>query len=372
MPGVNCHGCGRFMVPAEGAKCGKCKMAYHRGCVGVVAKGVVPAGWRCPECKKNLLRDNRADTPVRGLAESPPCSSTSPVEHTSVVPSSPNTRTVSCSSPLPETVGQQSASLSSVPPAPQAGSDLTLVEELRAMRADLLEFRSKMLEEMMDLKLSMQSCNTRIDGLEARINALEQRRETSPSTHSSVEGIVEELRRELNDRDQDLLSNDIEISNIPESTADNPVHIAKVIGLKLGVTLEERDIVSAERVGGRQLNATSSAGPAVPRPRAIVVRLARRDVRDQLLASARVRRGATTADLDMSGPPQRFFLNERLTKTNRRLFRKARDAASLFSWRFVWTKRGRILARKGPGDSTQRIRTDEDIAATIGSVNETT
>ncbi|XP_026747005.1 uncharacterized protein LOC113508249 [Trichoplusia ni] len=250
-----------------------------------------------------------------------------------------------------------------------AGSNMSLLfEELRAMRAEIQEFRKDMEVEMMEIKTSMRNCNARIDGLEARISALEQK---ASSGGSSSDGIVDELRRELNDRDQELLANDLEISNIPEAAADNPTHIAAIIGLKLGVSLDERDIVSAERVGGKQLNATNSAGPTEARPRPIVVRLARRDLRDQLLASARVRRGATTADLDLPGPPQRFFLNERLTKTNRRLFRKARDAASLFSWRFVWTKRGRILARKSPGDTTQRIRTDEDISRIFGPINET-
>lgn len=154
---------------------------------------------------------------------------------------------------------------------------------------------------------------------------------------------------------------------MPETNAGNPVHIMQAIGSKLGISLDDRDIVSAERVGGRQLNVTSSAGPTVSRPRPIVVRLARRDLRDQLLASARVRRGVTSADLDLPAPVQRFFLNERLTKTNRLLFRKAREAAGALSWKFVWTKQGRILARKAPGDKAQRIRTEGELSRVFGT-----
>ncbi|XP_026744650.1 uncharacterized protein LOC113505984 [Trichoplusia ni] len=380
MPGVKCGGCGRFTSTLESAKCGKCHAQYHRVCVGVAPKAVVTASWRCPECKKHLARDNRAETPVRGVAGSP--LTVSPVGQTSEETSTPNT--TSSRSDLASIFNEQQ-SPSPTPSMPLdkvsvdditaremsliAGSNMSLLfEELRAMRAEIQEFRKDMEVEMMEIKTSMRNCNARIDGLEARISALEQK---ASSGGSSSDGIVDELRRELNDRDQELLANDLEISNIPEAAADNPTHIAAIIGLKLGVSLDERDIVSAERVGGKQLNATNSAGPTEARPRPIVVRLARRDLRDQLLASARVRRGATTADLDLPGPPQRFFLNERLTKTNRRLFRKARDAASLFSWRFVWTKRGRILARKSPGDTTQRIRTDEDISRIFGPINET-
>ncbi|KAH9644379.1 hypothetical protein HF086_006407 [Spodoptera exigua] len=383
MPGIQCAGCNRFASAIEGVKCAnsKCRRLYHRGCVGFKPDVAIPASWRCPECKKNLVRDNRAETPVRG----PASAAGDPTTQTCLVALAPNELNASCSGPAP-VVEQQCTSPSSASTplrrgafsaataareiSPITGPDMgMLMDELRAMRAEIQEFRKEMELEMAQLVSSVTSCNVRIDGLEARIITLEQRASVG---RSSADEVVEELRRELNDRDQDLLANDVEITCVPEAPSENPIHIAKAVGLKLGVQLEERDIVSAERVGGKQLNATSSAGPAATRPRAIAVRLARRDLRDQLLAGARVRRGATTADLGTPGPPQRFFVNERLTRTNRRLFRMARDAARLHNWRFVWTKRGRILSRRSPGDPTQRISTDEDIERVFGPVNKET
>ncbi|XP_026744697.1 uncharacterized protein LOC113506032 [Trichoplusia ni] len=266
---------------------------------------------------------------------------------------SPDATTSSVASPTPSEVSIAYATINKQPPAPCMDLQVILVE-LRAVRAEIQVFR----KEMAELKTTLNSCSTRIDGLETRVDALEKLA-TSSSSNSNVDGIVEDLMRELNDRDQDLLANDIEVSNLPEGKAENPAHIFKVIGHKLGISLDDRDIVSAERVGERQLNVTNSAGLAESRPRPIVVRLARRDLRDQLLDSARARRGATTADLDLPAPVQRFFLNERLTKPNRLLFRKARDAANALGWKFVWTKRDRILVRKAPGDKAQRIRTED-------------
>lgn len=134
--------------------------------------------------------------------------------------------------------------------------------------------------------------------------------------------------------------------------------------------MEESDIVSAERVGGRHFNSTSPAGVEERRPRPLVVRLARRNLRDQLLKNARVRRGANTADLGMPGPAKRFYINERLTKTNRQLFRKARQAASLAGWKFAWTKRGRIFVCSKPGDSVHTIRSEIDLSNVFGPVKE--
>lgn len=249
MPGTKCGGCGRYIKTLEGAKCGKCQLLYHRECVRVATKAVVPASWRCPECKRNQVRDNGAETPVRGSAVSPLLAESPGLACVEASP--PNTAIDSCRR-APEICEEQPGNPSSAPtPSPYyasvAAADIRpLLDELRAMRGELQEFRREMEVEMVQLKNSMHHCNTRIDSLEARISALEQQ---PSSGHSSVDGVVEELRRELNDRDQDLLGNDIEVSNIPEASSDNPIHIIQLIGLKLGVKVEERDIVSAERVG---------------------------------------------------------------------------------------------------------------------------
>lgn len=97
--------------------------------------------------------------------------------------------------------------------------------------------------------------------------------------------------------------------------------------------------------------------------------MARRALRDDLLRAARVRRGATTADMSLPGPARRFYVNERLTKTNRQLFNKTRAAAKNCKWKFVWTRDGRIYARKTEGQSGVRIRTDLDITRIFGSDN---
>ncbi|XP_047024341.1 uncharacterized protein LOC124633214 [Helicoverpa zea] len=357
MPGIKCGGCSRYTSSVDGARCGKCKVLYCRVCGGFTAKASVPPTWRCLECKKNIVRDNRNDTPVRGLTHSSP----SDVAGISILDSS---------SPSINATSLNAATTTIRELSPVPSNDLhVILHELRAVRAEIQVFRREMEVEMSELKSTLNCCSARVDGLEARVDALEQRATSRPTNSDNVGVIVEELRRELNDRDQELLANDIEVSNLPEEQAENPTHLIKALGHKLGISLEDRDIVSAERVGGRQLNATNSAGPTISRPRPIVVRLARRDLRDQLMASARVRRGATTADLGMPGPAQRFFLNERLTKVNRLLFRQAREAASALGWKFVWTKQGRILVRKAPGDKAQRIRTEGDLSRVFGSEN---
>lgn len=190
-----------------------------------------------------------------------------------------------------------------------------------------------------------------------------ERRFDSGFGQQSEETLIEtiaQLKADINDKDQDSLLNDLEISGVPEQKGENVLHIIATLGQKLGVSLNEQDLVSAVRMG----RFPGSESVQSPRPRLIVVRLARRAARDQLLQAARVRRGATTEGVDIPGPPRRFYINERLTRLNRQLFQKARELKDHHNWRFVWTRDGRIYARQHSGVDVprHRIRTETDLA----------
>ncbi|KAG7301340.1 hypothetical protein JYU34_014273, partial [Plutella xylostella] len=111
-----------------------------------------------------------------------------------------------------------------------------------------------------------------------------------------------------------LLANDIEISGVPELKEESVGHIVQLVTKKLGLNIEERDIVNCSRAGPARLGGlvegasgdNSGSGPS-PRPRPIAVRLARRELKDKIISEARVRRGATTADCGLPGPPRRFY-----------------------------------------------------------------
>ena len=333
---LKCSGCGKFISPVDSAKCDICRSTYHRRCVGVNSTGLITTPWHCPECNKSRVRDSRAETPATGQP-------VAPLEDSLV--------NVMDTSPINTTALDATKELA-----------LDITTELKNFKSEFIstvrhEFQL-MRDDLADLRLSINSMNDRLSTLEERVTALEHRKQEQAS--SEVNEIIAQLRTDINDRDQELLATDIQVSNLPETRGENPVHTAMLVASKLGVKVKARDIISAERVGGRRINATQPA-PVETRPRFLVVRFARRDLRDELLEAARVRRGMTTADLDLPGPAARIFFNERLTKINRDLFRKAREAGGRHGWQFVWSKRGRILARYKPGDSACQIRGEDDI-----------
>ncbi|KAH9638916.1 hypothetical protein HF086_013815 [Spodoptera exigua] len=376
---VKCAACGKFLSAKGGATCGNfaCHNRYHLACLPDAA----PTGsdWLCPECRSRLPKGDNSATPVRGLG---------PVTAAAVV-ATPDQGAAN-KSPVRVTHTQNALSkFTDSKEVPRTGSDpatdgepspdtqLSLRDEIRLFRSELREVRDEMREfrrEMAGLHSTVGICTERVDHLEARVEALESKQSVAmpDGKVSQLENLVSQLRLELNDREQDLFSSDLEIANIPEIPGENIVHTVGLVAAKLGLTVEERDIVFAQRVGqrvereGRAAGATSPAAAAAARGRRIVVRLTRRSLRDGLLQSARVRRGATTADLGLPTPPRRFYLNERLTRTNKHLFYRVREAAGQLGWRYTWTKYGRILTRQGDGKPTHCIRTEEDLSRVFG------
>jgi hypothetical protein len=260
------------------------------------------------------------------------------------------------------------------------GLDVSRASDMQLLVAELRLFREEMRRmslEIHALRTAMSSLTARIDGCDGRIDALCARVESLESrpqpnnvtAETALVDTISQLRLELNDRDQELLLNDIEISNVPETNGENAMHLVTTLGQKLGVTLTEHDIVDATRVG-RVPQLERGQGPA-PRPRPLVVRLARRAVRDRMHQAARVRRDITTEGAGIPGRSTRFYVNERLTPHNRRLLYKARELKQQLGWRYVWTRDGKIFARQQAGmDSPRhRIRTEPDLNRVFGLRN---
>ncbi|XP_045497502.1 uncharacterized protein LOC123695640 [Colias croceus] len=241
----------------------------------------------------------------------------------------------------------------------------TLAREIQLLRAELSAFR----EEMSRLTKVVGDFSSRLDGVEERVRMLE---DCNTAKKDATEEL-ENLKRQINENEQAHLLNDLEISGVPDITGENTMHTVVTLAQKLGVNLEERDVMCAYRVGVKRDRASSmdsppgtSASASRARPRPIVIRLVRRSVRDQLLQSARVRRGADTSGMDIPEQPRRFYVNERLTPLNRHLFYLAREEATAKKWRFVWTRGGRIFARRDAKSSSHWIRSEADLRQVFG------
>ncbi|KAL4719486.1 hypothetical protein ACJJTC_015253 [Scirpophaga incertulas] len=305
---VNCGACGKFLSPTGAAACSVCPTKYHRACLAIAEKTQISKDWVCPNCKRHVRRGDNSQTPVKGIGEDgdcgPPMPVTSPPAQARVAGAGPALAASeswgSCARPSPRLL---------------CGSTVS-------------------------------------SGGWRRSNAVSLRGD--PARVTELEQSVLALKRELNERDQDALLSDLEIGQLPERKGESVLHSVLVLAGQLGVPLEERDVVFAERVGVRPAEAAG-------RPRRVVVRLASRRLRDDMLAAARVRRAGLAAAAGV-----RVFINERLTRHNRHLFHRVRGECRRLQWRYTWTKRGRIFARRGDGKPVYQFRVEDDLVRAFG------
>lgn len=226
-----------------------------------VATDVNLPRWVCPECKIKEPRSNMDNTPVKG--DEPKLSVSGNKKSKKLVESGHGEEV---SVPIPNVTASELRDM---------------IDEMRLTRHEVTLLR----QELSDMKEMVRTCDSRVEKLEAIVHSLLEdggvgkQNDAVTQKIQSLEECVTLLQMNLDNRDQELLLNDVELTGIPEANNENPIHIVLTCATKLGLQLEERDLVSCRRVGGvRQAGA---------RPRPLAVRLARRDLRAQLLRAAR-------------------------------------------------------------------------------------
>lgn len=342
-----CAGCQTGIKGRQYLRCSICSQYYDLECANVSEqrfRNTLTAehrvAWKCPLCKNKEPKHDNSNTPIRSVK----VDDTKEEDGASRNPRIPKDRT-----PIEPIITEKISDTTNL------GEIMThvknILEELRAVRSEMHEFRTLITNN-----------KERIDSLSLRMEVLEQRQSHTESTESHLQETILELQQNLNDREQELLSNDLEIAGIPEEKAESGLHIVLSLCTKMGVTMDNRDVVSVERVGPVRASVQDAQ---TARPRALVVRLARRALRDEILAAARVRRSLNTEGMG-GGTPKPFYINERLTKQNRQVFFKAREAASKAKWRYVWTRDGKIFARHEAGSSRHRLKSEGDIRRVFG------
>lgn len=241
----------------------------------------------------------------------------------------------------------------------------TMANEMRLLRLQLVSVSQEIAtfrEELAQHRSLISEFSTRMDAVENRVASLEQQSTLSPPTNTDeLLSTISQLKSYINNREQEYLCNDIEITGLSETNNENLMHLVCLAAQKIGVTIEERDISQVKRVGTRPVRDDNGR----VRSRIVAVRLTRQGLRNELLRAARIRRKADSSGLDIDPEPKRFYINERLTSINRQLFGKARVMGRSKGWRYVWTRDGQVYARKSAESRIYQIKSDVDLEKTF-------
>ncbi|XP_026331283.1 uncharacterized protein LOC113238662 [Hyposmocoma kahamanoa] len=253
--------------------------------------------------------------------------------------------------------GQTKKQTENIPPTDHTLEMLSEIKQLRAqvfkqnqemglLRQDLSELKEQ-LSSISQLSEKIQIFEHKITEQAAEINILRNSLKTTEVT--------------INAQEQNYLRKEIEIAGIPEVESENPFHLALITAKKLGVDLQDSDIDFVHRAGPKQ----KSSGNKNHLPRTIVLRLLRQAKRDELVKAAKSRRNLTSENL-VPGPASQVYVNERLTKNNRLLFRESRKRATQHSFRFCWIRNGHIFVRQAERKPAVQIKSYEDLDKTVG------
>ncbi|CAG4969448.1 unnamed protein product [Parnassius apollo] len=198
--------------------------------------------WKCIECRSKQPKTDNTNTPVRAstisqkpqedLVESDNSENSHNITHRVKIVKPTDTDNILNMSP---------SEISDLSPA----KEMRLFWcELRAVRNEMVQFNSTLSE----LTAVMNKYNERIDYLEAKLESLEVKQIDKESNRiEHLETTITQLKLDLQDREQEMLSNDVEIAGIPEVRNENLMHVTFTVAKKLTVEIEDRDIMTESK-----------------------------------------------------------------------------------------------------------------------------
>lgn len=350
---MKCDGCLCVINDGSAFKCcsKSCGKKYCKLCAAVGTKQVDMSAWKCPACCASERKvGDKNSTPVRPSNDAQ--NVTIRKKQSSVTPG----LTPSPAAPSP--------SAATTPMTSEVGE---LTTEIRRLTQEITSLKDR----LETATASLNSCHKRLDELgeavtssNVRINKLEE----SEKQVQSLKATVQHLQLEINIQAQNNIRNEVEIIGIPETKNESLMHVVLTATSKIGVELNTLDVDWVSRSGPFKKTKNDSTSN-LPRP--IVFRLLRRIKRDEIVKAAKIRRNINLADFQLGGTDKPVYLNERLTKDSRRLFRDARLLSKQHSFAYCWLSNGNVHVRKQDGKPAQVIRSQEDLLRVFHTTDST-
>ncbi|KAL0892403.1 hypothetical protein ABMA27_015522 [Loxostege sticticalis] len=166
---------------------------------------------------------------------------------------------------------------------------------------------------------------------------------------------VSTLQNKLDLMEQQARECNLEIANLPERRNENLLSLVEQLGTAMKIPIPAAQVISVHRVPHASQNNS--------RPKNVIVKLASRILRDNVIAASRLMKGRLTSEqLMIQGTVHNIYVNEHLTLQNKLLFRSVREEAKRNNYKYVWVKHGVILVRKTDTSPIQAIRNKHEMS----------
>ncbi|KAH6942103.1 hypothetical protein HPB50_000948 [Hyalomma asiaticum] len=223
------------------------------------------------------------------------------------------------------------------------------LNEGTAKQNEIDNLRREIMSELCSLKKSVQYCSDSCDNVTAMGSDIKELIKEIKELKLSNRKLKEEnakLTVRVDELEQYSRSNNVEIKGVPVEPDVNDV-VSKM-GQIIGETVSKDDIDICHRVFTTKQNEPN-----------IILRFVRREKRNSFLAKARKTR--LTGTLLGYNSTKPVYVNEHLTRQNKQLLGAAVAKKREVGWRYVWTKDGRIFARRDESSAVLRLNSLSDL-----------
>lgn len=205
-------------------------------------------------------------------------------------------------------------------------------------------------------------CN-QYDCLQKTVAGLQEENKKLQNENNSLRAEVFTIKNELkvqkeaqNSHEQYIRRECLEFSGIPEKKDEDTNQIVMDICEAVGIDISEEEISVSHRLPSKPDRRSAD------RPKVIVARFVRRDIRDQIYKARSQLRNKTTKDIGYRDS-YKIYISESLTQKNKELFKSCLQVKKSQKFKFIWTKYGRIYMRKdeSPASPVVQITSTKDL-----------
>lgn len=234
-----------------------------------------------------------------------------------------------------------------------------LAKALKEIRDDFKEMRASLEREFRkdnrDVKSSLDTLSKNLVNMTSELKEVQKENAQIRAENASLVSECAELRKQVLEHEYRILdleqysrNRNLEIKGIPASDDENLSHVLVKIGEAIGESISDSDIEVCHRVPTK--NASQSN---------VLVQFLSRSKRDAVLEKAKETR-FSTQDIGYA-QLSAVYINEHLCPELKRLLGMTVAKKKEKNWRFVWTKGGKIFARKSESTRTLRVGCVSDL-----------
>ncbi len=215
-------------------------------------------------------------------------------------------------------------------------------------------------ENLKPLQSTLQDLNKTVTSLVTQVQKYEQEAASLKKENTILRQDNEKLEKRLDAMEQYTRRNNVVLHGIPvtskEVTDDIVIQYAKAVGLSMAYT----DIDVSHRLPKRDPNNTN--------PPTIIAKLTRRSMKYRLMSLSKDKKNVPLQNLGFQSNKS-CYITDHLTQKNALLLQKVKNIAADNQWKYVWSKEGKILARRSVNDPVVHIQTETEAHQLLTSSN---